>query len=61
MTPGRGVAQQRLHPHAARKSRGAALDVLAVRAPVVGPAALVVADAQRREPRDDEQHRRDRA
>ena len=58
--PGRGVAQQCLHPDAGAEVGEAALGVLAVRAPVVGRAALVVADAQRREPRDDEQHHRDR-
>ena len=56
---GRGIAEQRLHPHAGAVVLGPLLDVLLVRAAVVGLAALVVAHAQRREPRDDEQHRRD--
>ena len=58
--PGGGVAQQRLHPHAGAEVVEAALRVLAGGAAVVGAAALVVADPQRREPRDDQQHRRDR-
>ena len=59
MTPGGGIAQQRLHPHAAAVALGALLDVLARRAPVVGEPALLVLHPQRREPRDDEQHRGD--
>ena len=56
-----GIAQQRLHPHAVAVALRALLDVLARRAAVVGEAAFVVLDAQRREPRDDEQHRGDGA
>ncbi len=43
--PGGGVTEQRLHPDAAPEVAQAALGVLAVRAPVVGTATLVVADA----------------
>ena len=55
--PGRGVAEQGLHPHAGAEVAHAPVEVLLGGAPVVGRAALVVADPQAHQPRADEQHR----
>src|SRR5581483_7610155 len=54
------VAQQGAHPDARAEVLHPLLDVASPRPPVVGLAPLVVLHAQRDEPRDDEQHDRDR-
>ena len=51
------VAQQRLHPHAGAEVAHAAVQVPLRGAPVVGAAALVVADPLAHEPRAHEEHR----
>jgi hypothetical protein len=57
---GGGVAEQRLHPHAAAEVTQAAFEVLLRRAAIVGCAALVVPEPERHEVAAQEQHHRDR-